>query len=209
MPARKSGYLVAIPATGHRTPAAFFSSRRVIEEQSTRRVGAEPQTRGSPLRHNLRGGAGHGREQPIQSTFPRGKFDAPLSPLMNEFIVAFGDAEDLIDGLNRVAGNWRPADDCRESILQRAVKTLRFGEEGFRALRIRLGQGKKFAAAFSRADLRKEQEAQQVFPGKVRRGTELVAEVDGQAAAKEARVRGRGQHLESGFGLSSEPFITG
>src|SRR5437879_10319106 len=66
--AGKSSHFAAIAANGHGTPAAAARPRIVVEEQTTPRIGANPQARVEALSNSLRPGSGHCGEQPVQAS---------------------------------------------------------------------------------------------------------------------------------------------
>ncbi len=53
---------------------------------------------------NLCAGAGHCREQPVQAAFPRDELDLPAAILGDKFVMALGDAQNLVNRLNPLRG---------------------------------------------------------------------------------------------------------
>jgi hypothetical protein len=93
----KSRHFMAIAARGHGAPAPAAGARRIVEEKAALGVGTGSKGRACAFRYEFRSRAGDGGKEPIQSALPGNKFEAPISVLFNEFIVPFGDAQNLVD----------------------------------------------------------------------------------------------------------------
>src|SRR5438132_12148010 len=94
--AGKSSHFAAIAANGHRTPAAAARPRIVVEEQTTPRIGANPQARVEALGNRLRPGSGHGGEHPVQPSRPPDECDLPKVILSDELIVPLVTAHSVV-----------------------------------------------------------------------------------------------------------------
>jgi hypothetical protein len=98
--------------------------------------------------------------------------------LLQQFVVALGDAQDLIDRLDAVGRNRFFVEQSPESFCERSAKPLGLVKEGSCALRIPLGKSKQLGASFGRNDAGQKEKAKKFFPG----GAEFVDEINGEAA---------------------------
>jgi hypothetical protein len=94
---RKSGYLMPIAATRHRTPTSAARPGGIIEKEPARRIRTDAQTRSCSLGDDFRGRTGDGCEKPIETTFTGDEFQAPFAVLLQEFVVTLGDTEYVVD----------------------------------------------------------------------------------------------------------------
>lgn len=122
--ARKCRDLAAIAADCHRAPAAAMRARRVVKEESTVGIGTEAQARSRTFCDNLCSGAGHRCQQPIQAALTSDKLHPPSACIGDEFVVAFGDAQDFVDWLDPFRGDSLFAKQCSERPAQRGAKPL-------------------------------------------------------------------------------------
>lgn len=136
MTARKGGHFVAIAATGHGTPAPAASARGVIEEQAASRVGTDAKTRVRALGDNFSGRTRDSGEEPIQAALASDEFQSPSTILEEEFVVPFGDAQDIVDGFDPAASNGFLVQQRAKALLKGGMQTPGFGEERVGGLRI-------------------------------------------------------------------------
>lgn len=103
MAAREGGHFVAIAATGHGAPAAPAGARGVVEKEAAVRVGTDAKAGGCTFRDELGCRTSDGGKEPVQTTFASDEFQAPFTVLLEEFVMAFGNAEDFIDWLHPIS----------------------------------------------------------------------------------------------------------
>ena len=105
MPARKGGYLAAVSANRHGTPAAAMRAGLVVEKEPALGIGANSQRRLWTLGDKLRRRSGNRSQQPIQSALARDEFHAPSTVFENQLVMSFRDAKDFVDGLDPFRGD--------------------------------------------------------------------------------------------------------
>jgi len=103
--AGEGGNFAAVAARGHGAPPAAMRARSVVEKEAALRVGAEANRGLGAFDDDLRGGTRDGGEQPVQAVIAGDILDAPGLVLLQEFVVAFGDAEDGVDPFNPFPGD--------------------------------------------------------------------------------------------------------
>lgn len=103
--ARESCNFVAIAANSHGAPAPLVGSRVVGEEKAALGIGAEAKPGTVPLSDDLRSGAGHGGEKPVEATFTSDKLNFPLAVPADQFIVSFGNPKNFVERLNPIGSN--------------------------------------------------------------------------------------------------------
>src|SRR5205814_9750365 len=138
-----SSHFAAIAANGHGTPAAAARPRIVVEEQTTPRIGANPQARVEALSNSLRPGSGHCGEQPVQSSLTRDEFDLPKIILSDEFIVPLGNAKYFVYRLNPFSGNPLLVEHGHKHLAQGGAQPSCLQEQRCGSLRVGLRQIKE------------------------------------------------------------------
>ena len=113
MAAREGSHFVAIAATGHGAPATPAGARGVIEKEAAAWVGADAKAGGYTFRDEFGGRASDGGKEPVQTTFASDEFQAPFTVLLEEFVMAFGNAKDFIDWLYPVSLQWLFLEKCK------------------------------------------------------------------------------------------------
>ena len=91
---------VAIAANSHGTPAAAMCTRVVIEEEAASGIGATAHRGIGTFNEEFGGGTRNGGEEPFEATFAGDKLQAPAFGARNEFVVAFREAQQVVDGLD-------------------------------------------------------------------------------------------------------------
>ena len=104
MAEEERGDLVAIAANGHGAPAAAVGARVVIEEKATRGIGANANRCVEAFDDQFGGGTRNGGEEPLETSFPSDEFQPPAFGTGNEFVVTFGEAKQIVDGLDPAFG---------------------------------------------------------------------------------------------------------
>lgn len=87
---------------------------------------------------------------------------------MEKFVVAFGDAEYFVGGLDPIAENGPLAEQSAEDLTQGSMQALSSAEERFGALRVILGKSEELRAAFRGNDSRHPKESKEILPGEIR-----------------------------------------
>jgi hypothetical protein len=139
--ARKGCDLVAVSADGHGTPAAAVRAGIVIEKEAATGIGAEPQTGTPTFSDQLRRGTGYRSEQPVEAALSGDEFDSPDAFLAKQLIVTFGNAQDIVDGLDPFTRNPLFAVHGGEEPTQGGTELPGFQEQSFGGLGIGLRQG--------------------------------------------------------------------
>ena len=163
MLAGKSSHFAAIAANGHRTPAAAARPRIVVEEQTTPRIGANPQARVEALGNRLRPGSGHGGEHPVQASLPRDECDLPKIILSDEFIVPLGNAQYFVYRLNPFSGNSLLAEHDHKHLAEGGAQPPGFPEQRCGSLRVGLRQIQKLGTALGRNNFGRLQKVNQAL----------------------------------------------
>jgi hypothetical protein len=107
---------MAIATNRHGAPAPAPCPRVIIEKESTRRVRAHTKAGVCAFRNEFRGRTRDGGEKPVQTAFPSDKLQPPFGVLLDEFVVPFGDAQDLIDRFDPIAGKRFFAEQRSENL---------------------------------------------------------------------------------------------
>jgi hypothetical protein len=186
----KGGDFVAVSADGHGTPAAAVRAGIVVEKEAATGIGAEPQPCPGTLGDKFRRGTGHRCQQPIEATLVGDEFDPPDTVVTKQFVVTFGDAQDVVDGLGPFTRNPLFAVHGREDLSKGGTELTGFQEKSFGGLWIGLRQGQELCAAFGRDDFCGLQEVNEFLPGKGLRRRGGVDEVEAKASAEEGRGDG-------------------
>jgi len=163
--AGESGYFAAVAAHGHRTPPPAASARVVVEEEPTVHIGAKPETRAGSLGDNFRSRSSHGGEQPIKASLARHEFDFPKAVPTDKFIVALGDAQDFVYGLDPFSGGSLLSEQGREHFAQSGAKPAGLREERLSGLGVGLRQVQELCATPRGDNVGQIQEVNETFPG--------------------------------------------
>ena len=99
VPPEKGGHLVTIAATLHGTPTALMRARVVVEKQPASGIGAAAYGGLAALHQEFRSGTGDGGKQPFEAAFAGDKLQEPIPVARDQFVVALGNAQNLVDGL--------------------------------------------------------------------------------------------------------------
>jgi hypothetical protein len=158
MLAGKGRNFAAVSADGHRAPAAAVCARFVIEEEATQGVGAQPEPRPGTFGNQFRCGTGYGSQQPVEAALASDELNLPGASTANQFVVSFGYAEDLIDGLAPISGDLLLSMHGREYFVKRGAEALGLPQQAFSGLWVGLRQSQKLGAALRRHDARSFEE---------------------------------------------------
>jgi len=98
LPSQKCRYFVPVPAHRHRTPPPLAGPRVIIKKQAALRIRTALHGRRQPFYNKLRCRARNRCEQPLKPIFPRHKLQPPLALVCHQFVMAFGDPQNFVDG---------------------------------------------------------------------------------------------------------------
>jgi len=161
-------------------------ARSVVEKKAASRVGAEANRGVGAFDDDLRGGARDGGEQPVQAVIAGDILDAPGLRLLQQFVVAFGDAEDGVDRFNPFPGDALFSDHGREHAMKRFPEPMGFLEKRFRRLRVTLGQDEETGAPLGGDNARCLEESDEFLPMQLLGTGSGIDEIEGEASAQES-----------------------
>ena len=95
---KERSYLVTIAANRHGAPATATGAGIIVEKKRAGRICAAAYTGFRAFHQEFRCGTCDGSEQPFQPVFTGEEFQPPNSFGQGQFVVSFGDAENLVDG---------------------------------------------------------------------------------------------------------------
>jgi len=144
----KNRDFVTIAAAGHGAPAPAPGPRGIIEKEPARRVGTGSKTGACAFGDDFGGRTRNGCQEPVQAAFAGDKFQAPFAILLEEFVVALGDAQDFVDRRDPVAEQGFFGEHGAEDFAQGGMQGLSLCEEGGGALRVILGEREQLGASF-------------------------------------------------------------
>jgi hypothetical protein len=93
-------YFVAIAAGLHGAPAAAMRAGIIVKEKAACGIATAANRNAGTFDQQLRRGTSDGRKQPFQSVLARDELERPGAAVGDEFVVAFGDAENFVDGFD-------------------------------------------------------------------------------------------------------------
>lgn len=142
-------------------------ARSIVEEKTAPQIGAQAKGGFCSFDDNFRGGTRDGCKQPIQAVIARDILDAPGLILLQQFVVAFGDAEDGVHRFDPFPGDSLSSDHGGEHAMKRFTEAVCFFEKGIRGLRVTLGQKEESGATLGRDNSRCLEEGDEFFPEKL------------------------------------------
>src|SRR5271169_730710 len=93
----ESGHLVAIATQRHGAPAAATRAGVIVEEEATGGIGAAANRCARTFNEEFGSGASRSGEKPVQTTFPGDELQRPSALAGDQFVMAFGDAQDFVN----------------------------------------------------------------------------------------------------------------
>ncbi len=167
----------------------------VVEEEAAGGIGAKAHTRCLAFRDEFGSRTRNRSEEPIEAAFSCDIFDAPGTGVFDEFVVAFGDAQDFIDGFNRFAGDVLFLGQYIETAPQGIAEPPGATEKIKRGLWGRFREGQELFRAFRGNDACGPEKSDEFFPAQTSRragGRERrkVGKIKGEAATKEGELEG-------------------
>src|SRR5208282_3149349 len=156
--AQKGGYFMAIAAASHGAPAAAVRAGIVVEEEAADGVGTATDGRKRAFDEKFCGGASKGSEEPVQAALTSDELQRPGSFAGHQFVVTFGDSQDLINRFSPGSRERLLVDDAAEYRAQRLAKAEDTEENGVHGLRFTGEQGSQTGGAIpgDKARVKKE-----------------------------------------------------
>lgn len=100
-----------------------------------------------------------------------------MAILLDELVVAFGNAKDFIDRFNPIAHKGFFMEERMEAALKRGVEPLGLAEECVGASRVILGQSEELGAAIRGDDSSNQKKAEKFLPGEIGGGVEFIGKI--------------------------------
>ena len=170
---------VAIATSGHGAPAPEVGARGIVEKKTASGVGADSQGNPRAFRNDFGGRTRDCGEKPVQTSFAGDEFQAPRITMLEQFIMAFGDAQDVVQGFHPVPVNRIFSEQRNQDSPQGGMELLSFGEERARAARVVLRKCEQLGTSFRGNNTCKQKKTKQFFPRETGRGSKVVREIDG------------------------------
>jgi hypothetical protein len=181
------GDFVAIAANGHGTPAAAMGARVVIEEEAASRIGATAHRRVGAFDEEFGCGTRNGSEEPFEAAFAGDELQTPAFGVGNEFVMAFREAQQVVDGLNPDFREGLLLDERSEDGAERLAEAQDLEENRIDSLRLGGKQGMKARGALGGNDTDVDKERDKLGPGEVVRRGRGIGEVESEASSDEVR----------------------
>jgi hypothetical protein len=108
-----------------------------------------------------------------------------VAVLLDELVVALGNAKDFIDRFNPIAQKGFFMEERVEGALERGVEPSGLGEERVSASRVVLGQSEELGAAIRGDDSSNQKKAEKFLPGEIGRRVEFVGKIEGESPTDE------------------------
>lgn len=164
---QKRGDFVAIAADFHGAPAAATGAGIVVEEEAAGGIGAATDGSARAFDEELACGAGNGRKEPVEAGFASNKFQGPGTVVEDEFVVAFGDAEDFVDGFSPGHRVMPRLDNGRKDGAQRLAQAQDTQEDGIHGVGLVEEKRAQAGSAVFGNQVGVDQERQELVPGEV------------------------------------------
>ena len=110
---------MAIAADRHGAPTAAAGPRIIIEEEAAGRVGATANRGVGAFDEKFGGGTRDCRKKPFEAAFAGDEFQAPAFRVRHQFVMALGEAKQVVDGSNPAFGEGLLLHECREDGAER------------------------------------------------------------------------------------------
>lgn len=202
--AEKGRHLVAIAADGHRAPAAAMRARMVVEKEAAGGIGTAANRRARALHEEFGGGAGDGGEKPFEPALARNEMEGPGTVARDEFVVAFGNAKDFVDGFHPRARERLPFHDRGEHGAQGLAQTKDAEKNGIDGERFRGGEGAEPGRTLFGNQPPIDKERDKFVPGEVVSRRSEIGEIKGGAASNEGHGRMEFRSHRNGDALTGE-----
>ena len=108
-----------------------------------------------------------------------------MAVLLDELVVAFGNAKDFIDRFNPIALKGFFIEERVEGTLKRSVQPLGLAEEGVGASRVILRQSEELGATIRGDDSSNQKKAEKFLPGEIGGRVEFIGKIEGESSTDE------------------------
>jgi hypothetical protein len=183
--AKERGDFVAIATNGHGAPASPMRARIVVEEEAAGRISTAANGRVGTFDEEFGGGTSDGGEQPFQALLASEKLQRPDSAVRDYFIVAFRNAQNLVDRFGPRGGEGLTVHDGTKHGAERLPQAQSAEEHGIDSAWLGMKEWTQAGSAFFRDKLGINEERNELVPGEVASGRRQVNEVEGKASGKE------------------------
>lgn len=167
MAAQEGGDFVAIAAKLHGTPAAAMRAGVVVEEQLAGRIRTTTNGSAGTFDEEFGGGAGDGSEEPFQAAFAGDKLQGPGATARDQFVVAFGDAQNCVDRLDPGRGIMLLVHDGSEDGAERFAEPADAQQNGVDRMGFVGEQRAKAGGTFFGNEASVDKEGDEFLPGKI------------------------------------------
>ncbi len=185
--AEESSDFVAIAADGHGAPAAAMRAGIIVEEETAGGVGTAADGSARAFDDEVGGGASESGQEPVKAAFAGDELERPDSLLEDELIVAFGDAEDFVDGLNPGGGEGLSVDNGSKDGAETFAKAEDAEEDDIHSVRCRSEKGTEMCGTILGDQTSIDQERDEFIPGEIVGGGGEVSEIEGETTGDEVR----------------------
>jgi hypothetical protein len=162
-------------------------ARIVVEEEAAGRISTAANGRVGTFDEEFGGGTSDGGEQPFQALLASEKLQRPDSAVRDYFIVAFRNAQNLVDRCDPGRGEGLAVDDASKHGAQGLAQAQNAEENGIDGERLGVYQGTQVGGAIFRDELGVNEEGNKLLPGEVASGRREVSEVKGESSGNEWR----------------------
>lgn len=178
---------MAIAANGHGAPAAAMGARVVIEEQAAIGIGATAHWGVGAFDEEFGGGTRNGGEKPFEATFTGDELQTPAFGAGDEFVVAFREAQQVVDGLDPDFREGLFVDERSEDGAEGLAETQDSEEDCVDSLRFGGKQGMEASGTLGSDDAGVHKERDKLVPGEVVGGGRGIGEVESEASSDKVR----------------------
>ena len=161
----------------------------IVEKEAAGGVGTAADGSARAFDEELGGGASEGGQEPVQTAFAGDELERPGPLLEYEFIVTFGNAEDLVDWLNPGGGERLSVDDGSKNGPERLAKTKDAEENGVYSVRRCSEERAEMCGTISGDQASIDQERDKFIPGEIMGGGREVGEIEGETTGDEESRR--------------------
>ena len=144
---QEGGDFVAIAAKSHGAPAAAMGAGIVAEEEAAGGIGAAADGSARTFDEKFGSRAGNGSEEPVEAGFASHEFQGPGAVVEDELVVAFGDAENFVDGFSPGDRVMLLLNNGRKDGAQRFAQAQDTQEDGIHSLGLVREEGPKTGSA--------------------------------------------------------------
>lgn len=171
---------MAVAAASHGAPAPPPGAGSIVEKKAASGIGAQTNWSARALHNNFGGRAGYGCKEPVQAAFASDELHSPFAKIAYEFVVTFGDAQDFIDGLRPLRGNFFFGYARGKYGAQRFTEAQHLEEHAIHSRSFSKGKGEKLRASFGGDNPSGVQKMNKFGPRKITPSGRGVRKIDGE-----------------------------